>query len=427
MTGRLQQSPGFCRDCLANTPFAARRCPYCQSPRVVSHPELFELTIAHIDCDAFYAAVEKRDNRELADKPVIVGGGARGVVSTACYIARVRGVHSAMPIYRARKICPDAVFIRPDMKKYTATGHRIRQLMRELTPLVEPVSIDEAFLDLSGTQRLAGAPPAVTLARLANRIFRETGITVSVGLSHNKFLAKVASDLDKPRGFSVIGRKETLRFLAHQPVSLIWGVGKQTLKALQRDGITRIDQLRQRGQRELVGKYGSMGLRLYQLARGIDRRAVSATGKTKSISNETTFSQDISDEQELKRTLWTLCENVSRRAKHNHLAGRTITLKLKTARFKGLTRSTSLNEATFLAERIYRAAVPLLKNECNGTAYRLIGVGISQLEQADPSQTPLDLDATVAQQAKTELAMDIVRDKFGRKAVSKGRNFKHKG
>ena len=185
----------LCRDCLKELP-AVSRCLACGSPRVLSHPELMDLTIAHMDCDAFYASVEKRDNPELAGKPVIIGGGRRGVVSTACYVARIRGVRSAMPMFQALKLCPDAVIIKPRMAAYVEASRAIREMMEELTPAIEPLSLDEAFLDMTGTARLHGAPPAVMLARLVRRMKTELGLTGSIGLSHNKFLAKVASDLD---------------------------------------------------------------------------------------------------------------------------------------------------------------------------------------------------------------------------------------
>ncbi|MCO4809922.1 MAG: DNA polymerase IV, partial [Planktomarina temperata] len=197
--------PAFCRDCLTTFETAPRRCTACGRPRIAAHPELFSLSIAHMDCDAFYASVEKRDNPELASKPVIIGGGRRGVVSTACYVARVRGVKSAMPMFQALKLCPEAVVVRPRMEEYVKASAAIRKMMQELTPAIEPLSLDEAFLDMTGTTALHGAPPAVMLARLVKRMREELGLTGSIGLSHNKFLAKVASDLDKPRGFSVIG------------------------------------------------------------------------------------------------------------------------------------------------------------------------------------------------------------------------------
>jgi len=325
---------GFCRDCLSAVEETAIRCNACHGPRLIRHPELHQLSIAHIDCDAFYAAVEKRDKPELKDKPVIIGGGVRGVVSTACYIARIQGVRSAMPMFKALKLCPDATVIKPDMRKYVEVGREASTLMEFLTPLVEPLSIDEAFLDLSGTQRLHGRSAALSLASLLKDIEVKLGITASAGLSYNKYLAKVASDLDKPRGFSVIGRHEAKQFLAGKPVRLIWGVGEAFQKQLQRDGITSIGQLQELDQPTLMRRYGVMGARLYHLSRGEDERSVSAHESSKSISSETTFNADITDFDKLEGILWRLCERVSERAKAEGLAGRTITLKLKTADFR---------------------------------------------------------------------------------------------
>src|SRR5690606_31609317 len=234
---------GFCRDCLTLQHDSGQRCERCGSPRLVRHPELYRLHLAHIDCDAFYAAIEKRDNPSLRDRPVIIGGGKRGVVSTACYIARIKGVRSAMPMFKALEACPEAIVIKPDMEKYVAVGREVRAMMQALTPLVEPVSIDEAFLDLTGTARLHGRPAAFVLADFAARVERDIGITVSVGLSYSKFLAKIASDMNKPRGFAAIGRAEAPSFLAGQPVTLIWGVGKAFAETLARDGIRSIGQL----------------------------------------------------------------------------------------------------------------------------------------------------------------------------------------
>jgi len=419
----ITQPQGFCRDCYHQVTVKQNRCLECNSPRLVVHDELFELSIAHIDCDAFYAAVEKRDNPDLKDKPVIIGGGKRGVVSTACYVARIYGVKSAMPMFKALKLCPAAVVLRGDMKKYSHVGGEIRQLMRELTPLVEPLSIDEAFLDLSGTERLLHAPPALSLAKLGERIHKEIGISVSIGLSHNKFLAKIASDLDKPFGYSVIGKSEAKSFLADKPVSFIWGVGKAMQKSLAAHGITTIRQLRQHDKTELMRNFGVMGMRLYHLSRGEDHRKVSPDSETKSISNETTFDTDIADFTKLEKTLWKLCENVSRRAKLKSLAGRTVTVKLTSSDFKSRTRSTTLSDVTFMAERIFAAARPLLKKETDGAAFRLLGVGISHLASLSVDELPSDLDRHVAQQTKAEVAMDSLRSKFGPDVVGKGRGF----
>ena len=414
---------GFCRDCFSAVSGVDRRCRACGSPRLLRHPELHQLSIAHIDCDAFYAAVEKRDRPELADKPVIIGGGTRGVVSTACYIARIHGVKSAMPMFKALKLCPHATVIPPDMTKYATAGKQVRELMLEVTPLVEPLSIDEAFLDLTGTARLHGMSPALTLAHLIARISDKVGISASVGLSHNKFLAKLASDLEKPRGFSVLGKAETLSFLASKPVGFIWGVGKAMQEELAKGGITMISQLQQMEKNDLMRRYGSMGARLYHLSRGEDQRIVSTDDHSKSISAETTFNTDIADRAELERILWPLAEKVSRRAKAEGVAGHTVVLKLKTSDFKLRTRNVSLADPTLLANRIYDAALPLLQREATGTAFRLIGIGISGLVEARPEQETETLDVTTAARAKAELAVDRIRDKFGRAAVNRGINF----
>lgn len=415
---------GFCRDCLKEVAEAGRCCPACHSPRLARHPELHALTIAHLDCDAFYAAIEKRDDPGLRDKPVIIGGGKRGVVSTACYIARIQGVKSAMPMFKALKLCPEATVIKPNMAKYVEVGREVRSLMQQLTPLVQPLSIDEAFLDLTGTERLHGRSAALSLAYLSLQIEKRIGITVSTGLSHNKFLAKVASDLDKPRGFSVIGKAETKNFLAAQPVSLIWGVGKAMQAGLAKDGITTIAHLQQREKSDLMRRYGSMGARLYHLSRGEDTRHVSIDDETKSVSSETTFDTDISDYKSLERILWQMCERTSHRAKADGLAGHTVVLKLKTVDFKIRTRNATLQDATLLAEHIFAAARPLLKREADGTPYRLLGAGISHLVPATAGILDETLDTSAAARAKAELAMDKLREKFGRKAVEKGIGFK---
>jgi DNA polymerase-4 len=410
----------FCRDCFAPARGGDRRCAACRSPRLLRHSELHDLSIAHIDCDAFYAAIEKRDDPSLRDKPVIVGGGKRGVVSTACYVARINGVRSAMPMFKALKLCPGAIVIKPRMERYVEVGRQVRALMKDLTPLVEPVSIDEAFLDLAGTMRVHGASPALALAKLAQRVERELGISVSIGLSYNKYLAKVASDLDKPRGFSVLGRAEAVAFLADRPVSLIWGVGKAMQSALARHGVTTIGQLQRMTKDELMRTYGSLGSRLFHLSRGEDYRRVSIDDDTKSIGSETTFFEDTRDYKELERLLWRQCERVSHRAKRHGHAGSTVTLKLKTGDFKLRTRNRTLSDPTQLAERIFEAARGLLRNEADGTAYRLIGVGISNLVPASGDAELADLDSRVERKAKVERAMDRVRERFGRKAVEKG-------
>ncbi len=416
--------PALCRDCLT-TFDAGRRCPACFGPRIVAHPELFDLSVAHMDCDAFYASVEKRDNPELADKPVIIGGGRRGVVSTACYIARIRGVHSAMPMFQALKLCPDAVVIKPRMQAYSEASRAIRAMMDDLTPAVEPLSLDEAFLDLSGTRKLHGAPPAVMLARLVKRMQDELGLTGSIGLSHNKFLAKIASDMDKPRGFSVIGKAETADFLRDKPVRLIWGVGAATQQALERAGIRSFADLLRWDRRDLYARFGAMGDRLYFLARGQDRRRVSANAPVKSISKETTFHEDTGDADILDGHLWRLSEQVADRAKARALAGQVVTLKLKRADHRLITRRRSLPDATQLADRIYRTARALLDQVGSKGPYRLIGVGISQLVDEGRADLSGDLlDPQARQRSNAERAADAIREKFGPDAIIKGRSLR---
>ena len=411
--------PSICRDCL--TPFPqGPRCPACRSPRIVANDELFALSIAHMDCDSFYASVEKRDNPALRDQPVIVGGGQRGVVTTCCYIARLSGVRSAMPMFQALKLCPKAVVIKPRMSVYAAVSRQIRACMEALTPLIEPLSLDEAFLDLTGTERLHGAPPAVVLMRLARQIEAEVGVTVSIGLSHNKFLAKIASDLDKPRGFSVIGQAETADFLRDKKVGVLWGVGLSTQQALERAGVRTLADLRRWDKSDLVARIGQGGARLWHLARGEDSRKVSPNEPVKSISKETTFDADLSDRDLLQAHLWRLSVQVSDRAKAKGLAGGHVQLKLKRADHRILTRRVTLDTPTQLADVIWRQSLALLAG-VEGGQFRLIGVGLGDLVAAgeDPLGDLLDPQAT--RRALAERATDKLRAKFGDGVIAPGR------
>jgi DNA polymerase-4 len=408
---------GFCRDCLADAPSGARRCAACGSPRLLRHAELNSLSIAHVDCDAFYATIEKRDDPSLADKPVIVGGGKRGVVAACCYVARTFGIRSAMPMFEALRRCPKAVVIRPDIAKYSKVGREVRNIMFDLTPLVEPLSIDEAFLDLTGTERLHGMSAAKSLARFSARVERDLGITVSIGLSGNKFLAKIASDLDKPRGFAVLGPTEAPAFLAPKPVSFIYGVGAATSEKFERDGIRTIADLQRADPKDLMQRYGEEGLRLSRLCRGIDTRNVNPEHETKSVSAETTFDRDIGTFRPLEKYLWALSEKVSARLKAQALAGSTVTLKLKSADFKSRTRARALGHPTQLASRIFAAGRDLLEKETGGTKFRLIGIGVSHLCNA--GDTDLS-DLIDKRSAEAEHAVDRLRKKFGRNAVVKG-------
>jgi DNA polymerase-4 len=409
-----------CRDCFHGWSGVVARCPACRSERVVSHPRLFDLSIVHIDCDAFYASIEKRDRPDLIAQPVIVGGGKRGVVSTCCYVARTYGVRSAMPMFKALKLCPHAVVIKPRMDLYVQEGRRIREMMQALTPLVEPVSIDEAYLDLSGTQALHGAAPAISLMRLQKRVEQELGLGISIGLASNKFLAKTASEADKPRGFFVLSIDEAPEYLADKSVRVIGGVGAQFEKKLNSDGIRTVGDVQKIDIKTLVRRYGEGGLWLHNCAFGRHERKVDPAGERKSVSAETTFNEDISDPRTLEDILWRLSERTADRAKDSGVEGRVVTLKLKSHDFRTITRRVSLGEATQLAQVIFRAAKPMLAREATGQRFRLLGVGISDL--VDAKGDALDLaDPQSLKRAKAERAADKAREKFGDAAVMTGR------
>jgi DNA polymerase-4 len=414
----------LCRDCLStgvSSPDPGARCGACGSRRRVSHERLFSLPIAHVDCDAFYAAIEKRDDPALRDRPVIVGGGVRGVVTTCCYIARASGVRSAMPMFKALALCRDAVVRKPDMARYAHEGRRVRALMQALTPLVEAVSIDEAYLDLSGTERLHGAPPAVSLARLQSRIEAEVGITVSVGLSANKFLAKTASDLDKPRGFAVLAPEDVARVLWPRPVGFLHGIGPAQARILERDGFSRIADLAAADPRALAAKHGEMGARLHAMAHGRDDRPVRPDGDRKSISAETTFNADLSDRSALEGELARLAARVGERARASGLSGRVVTLKLKTPGFRTFTRRLTLPEPTATGRIVLDAARPLLAAEIAKGPFRLIGVGLSDLRPGEEADKGDLLDARTPKRAALERALDTVAARYGRGAIKQGK------
>ncbi|WP_395670765.1 DNA polymerase IV [Phenylobacterium sp.] len=413
----------LCRDCFWTGEDAARRCPACGSPRVLAHDELSGLAIAHMDCDAFYATVEKRDRPELRDRPVIVGGGKRGVVTTCCYIARISGVRSAMPMFKALKACPEAVVIKPDFAKYKFESQRIFGMVGELTPLVQTLSLDEAWLDLSGTERLHGAPPALTLARLQARIEAETGLTVSIGLAPNKFLAKIASDLDKPRGFSVIGGAEARAFLAPRPVGLLPGVGPAMVASLEKAGYRTIGQLALANVKDLAERWGAHGLRLADLAHGRDSRAVNPNEGRKGISAETTFNNDLAALSDLEDMLAPLCEKVARQARRAGVAGRVVTLKLRTTDFRIVTRRRTIPVATQTAKTLFAVGRELLAREADGRFWRLIGIGIADLVEAEVATA--DFFAGDERRALAgEKTLDAIRARFGPTAVTSGRILK---
>lgn len=407
----------LCRDCLWSSADIVTRCGACLSRRVIAHDELDGLTIAHLDCDAFYASVEKRDRPELRDKPVIIGGGKRGVVSTACYVARQYGVGSAMPMFKALKACPDAVVIKPDFRKYVHESERILGALARLTPLIQTLSLDEAWVDLSGTERLNGGPPVLQLVRVQNEIERETGLTVSIGLAPNRFLAKIASELDKPRGFSVIG-SDAQALLAPRTVKVLPGVGPVFLKTLQSDGYATVGDLAAADPRDLIKRYGETGFRLHELAHGRDARAVNPERDRKGMSAETTFNDDLTTAADLEGELWPLCEKLASKARRDGVASRVIVLKLRRTDFKIVTRRISLPEPVQTARALFAAGRELLAPEL-GRPYRLIGIGMAEV--VDAVDTPVLFETTETRTLKTETAIDALRAKFGQGAVIAGR------
>ena len=422
--------PALCRSCLHQFDVLESltniRCPACDKRRCITHHELLDLHIAHIDCDAFYAAVEKRDNPNLANKPVIIGGEHRGVVSTACYIARMSGVRSAMPMFKAKKLCPDAVIVKPRMGVYRDVGIEIRNKFKELTPIVQPLSIDEAFLDLEGTERLHGMPPAALLMRLANDIQNEIGVTVSVGLASNKFLAKLASDMNKPRGFTVIGETDKMDILANLPITRIYGIGAKSAKKLQKDGLTEISQLQTMEESTLIRRYGEIGQRLFRLSRGIDTRTVKNSEGAKSVSSERTLAKDLADYNALEDKLWSICETVAGDLKRKNLAGLTVTLKLKNSMHRIITRSRTLDAPTQLAGTLFEIGTDLLKPLADGTPYRLIGIGVSHFRPLVEADQPDLIEPARTKRANAEKAMDALKSRFGGSTVQKGRSLKEK-
>jgi DNA polymerase IV len=416
----------LCRDCLALVSGQASviRCESCDGTRIVRHPELFDLTIAHIDCDAFYASVEKRDRPELAAKPVIVGGGVRGVVTAACYVARIYGVRSAMPMFKALKACPDAVVIRPDFAKYVAVGRQIRGMMATLTPMLQPLSIDEAVLDLAGTQALHGAPPAVVLARFAREVEATVGVTVSVGLAANRLMAKIAAGRDKPRGFAVIGAAEAASLLASEPVRLLPGVGPTLARRLATQGITLLGHLQALNDRDARRRLGDDGPSLVRRARGEDDRRVDPARETKSISAETTFDTDLTAPADLQTHLWRLSEKLARRLKEHELATGGVVLKLKTTDFAIRTRAGRLPSPTVLPDRLFETASALLMREATGVAFRLIGIGANPLVPFSEADRGDLADTETPRRAATQAAIDALRQRFGDAAIARGRGWR---
>ena len=380
--------PTLCRDCCEIVEAVRGVCALCGSARLLTHADVAHLTIAHIDCDAFYASVEKRDRPEIRELPLIVGhAGGRGVVTTACYIARTYGVRSAMPMFKAMEACPHAVVIQPDMAKYKSVSSEIRAIFLAATDVIEPVSLDEAYLDLAEENRHEGPTAASALAWISNRIVREVGITVSIGLAPNKFLAKLASELQKPAGFSVIGQSEAARLLHPMSVRKINGVGPATALRMEAMGLATVGDLQALGAQDMIARFGSFGKRLALYAHGHDDRRITPSRPTKSISAEDTFARDIAAEHLLIAEAEPLAVKVAAALARKQLAGQTVVLKLKTSDFKLLSRHLRLSAPTQRADLIQRAAAALIAREADGRTFRLIGVGMADLcdaREADP-------------------------------------------
>jgi DNA polymerase-4 len=418
----------LCRDCCLITdgmPLGGmRQCPSCGGNRLLQHRSLRRLAIAHVDCDAFYASVEKRDRPELMSRPVIVGGGTRGVVTAACYIARVYGVRSAMPMFKALRACPDAVVIRPDFAKYSAASKQVRRLMEALTPQVQPLSIDEAVLDMAGTEVLHGAPAAVVLARFANAVEQQVGVTVSIGLAANRLMAKVAAGRGKPRGLTMIDAEEAAAVLAPEPVRLLPGVGAALARKLETMGITRLGQLQALPVAEARRRFGDDGPALVARSRGDDTRRVDPARETKSVSAETTFNADLTDLVDLEKHLWRLCEKLAERLKTQEIAAAGVVLKLKTTRFSSRTRNARLHSPTVLPDRLFGLARRLLAGEATGTAFRLIGIGAHPLVPVALADQGDLADSGTPRLAATQAAIDTLRSRFGQGAIARGRSLR---
>ncbi|MEM7072808.1 MAG: DNA polymerase IV [Pseudomonadota bacterium] len=386
----------LCRDCSGLWPDQdgiPLSCSGCGSTRLVAHPELTRLSIGHIDCDSFFAAVEKRDRPELLHRPVLIGGRHRGVVAAACYIARIYGVHSAMPMFEAERLCPDAVILPPDLVKYRKVGHMIRTLMQASARAVEPLSIDEAYVEFDKTR--PGRPaPCQILAALIRRIESETGIHASVGLSYNKMLAKLASDLDKPRGFSVIGQAGAKAFLAPMPVTKLWGVGPAMAGRLKRMGIDTIGQIQPMQPQILRQIFGQSGQRISEFANAKDTRKVAINpGRSKTVSVEQTFDRDLDGRDALAKAIDAMVHQLVRRVQRSNLAGRALTLKLRDHTFQIYTRTRHFADPT-LDEAKIRQMGNLLLDQAYHPArrYRLVGLGFSDLEPIDQADPPNLLD-----------------------------------
>ena len=379
------------------------------------------LNIMHVDMDAFYAAVEQQDNPALKGKPVIVGGlSNRGVVSTASYEARKYGVHSAMPIVEAKRLCPEGVFLPGRHDRYAEVSRQIFEIFYHYTPLVEKLSIDEAFLDLTGCSRLFGDPIQIG-KKIKEELYNKLGLTASIGLARNKFLAKLASDLDKPDGFFILEEKDIDRILEPLDISKVWGVGKKTEELLKSKGIDTIGILKSLSLDELEMLLGKNGIQLYYLSRGIDNRKVEVNNQVKSISHEETFAENRVDKNLILASLLRMSIKVSRRLRKAGLQGSTIEIKVRYGDFTTYNRSVSLAVGTNKTDIIYEKAIYLLeKNRLLGKPIRLLGVGVSNLSPEGAQQ--LSLFENNIKMDKLDKTIDLLRDRFGESSVMRARN-----
>lgn len=375
--------------------------------------------IIHLDMDAFFASVEQHDHPAYRGKPVIVGGDPRyrGVVSTCSYEARKFGVRSAMPLKEAKQRCPQGIFLLGRMERYHEVSNQVMAILKGYTPLVEQISVDEAFMDVSGCEALFG--DAITIAKtMVNRIEQELGLTASVGIAPNKFLAKLASDLKKPRGFVVVNEAEIHSLLDPLPVNKLWGVGPKTDEILHRMGIETIGALRAVSLERLRKQLGEMGEQLYRLANGWDERPVQPLEEVKSIGHETTFQQDSDDLEFLQSVLLDLSERVARRLRRSGLQGRTVNLKLRDADFKTITRSRTLIEPTDYEETIYQTVLELAREaRWGGKRIRLLGVSVSQLNNRESQQMTLFGGSEPEELRELHQAIDALKDRYGERII----------
>ena len=400
------------------------QCLQCNSNKIISHKELNNLNIAHLDCDSFYASIEKRDNQKIKDKPVVVGGSERGVVAAACYEARKFGIKSAMPIFKAKQLCPELLTIKPRMNHYLNISKQIRFIMEKVTPIIQPISIDEAFLDLSGTEKLHKCIPVVSMLKIQKEVIQEIGITVSIGLSYNKSMAKLASEQNKPNGFFALGKEEAEKWLEEKPISIIFGLGKSTVKKLNAVNIYLCKDLRTSSIEKIKKILGNNTEKILNISKGIDDRPVISKSDVKSISVETTFSNKKNIEQ-IKNELHLLCLKLSLRLKEKNLYGKTLTLKLKTTNFKLITRSISSNNFFQMAHHLYSESEVLLEEELKKLIdYRLIGIGVSNFVKENNENYELQLEDTKNQKKnKLENALDEINQKIGFNNITVGRHF----